>query len=440
MKKILLFIACLLFLLEGCRQASKQQTTDNYSISEDILLDSAVTRIKIDNFDTNSVLKYSEVFEEVNFVRLETTDNCLIGRVDRIVATADKFIILDSSIAHMVFVFNRDGSFANRIGTRGEGPQDYDSPDDIAYDKYKDELLVLCHNNKSILRFKLDGTFVGKITVEWWISSIFVVDDNAYLLFFNNRIQPNRKRNDHNIFVINEDGKILEKLFPYQKETGEHSPPRPKFSYYNNEIIFSQYYFNTVYSMENNEIKPKYYLDFGKRGIPMSVFVNNKSTELWKIIKDREYVYNMASFETSSHVITQFSYKGFIFDFFYSKPSGNTRTSCVYINDMHHLSPNRSFFFMSDDLLISPVNPESFVVNKALIQKSKNNKKDMNEVMYDEMFPLLSSLTIDKKLKDNFMEILKTTRITVTDEEIDFVNSIEADENPVLLIAKPKEF
>ena len=201
MKKDFLLIACLLFLLEGCRQASKQQATDNYSITEDIQLDNTVTRIKIDNFDPNSVLKYSEVFEEVNFVRLETTDNCLIGRVDRIVTTENK---------------------------------------------------------------------------------------------------------------------------------------------------------------------------------------------------------------------------GFIFDCFFSKVSGNTKTSAVYFNDMRHLSSSRGLFFMSDDLLISPVDPETFVRNIALIKKSKNSKKDLNEVMYDNMYPLIASLTIDKKLKDNILEILKSTKITVTEEEIYF--------------------
>ena len=439
MKKFFLLIACLLFLL-GCRQASKQQKSGFSSIIEDIPSDNSVTRIIIDDFDPNSVLKFSDIFEDVSFVRLETNDNCLIGRTDIIVATENKYIILDSSIAKMIFVFNRDGSFSNRIGTNGNGPEDYDTPDLIAYDKYKDELLVLCYNKKTILKFKLDGTFVGKVSFDWWINSIFTVNDNAYLLYFNNYMQPNGKRLDYNIMIINESGEKLENLFPYMKETGELSPPRPKFSHYNNEIIFSPFYSSTVYSLENNKIKPKYYLDFSNRRIPESAIKYKTDRELRKILKDHDYAFNIASFETSSHVISQFSYKGLIYDCFYSKESGNTKITTIYFNDMHHLSSIRSFFFLFDDLLISSVDPESIISYKGFIEKSKSSKKDLSEVMYEHIFPSIPSLFMDKQLKDNFMELLKSAKITVTNEEIDFINSIDKMDNPILMIVKPKKF
>ncbi|GHT76107.1 hypothetical protein FACS189463_0530 [Bacteroidia bacterium] len=50
-------------------------------------------KITIDNIDENTVLKYSDIYSDVCFVRLETQDNCLIGRIDKIITTDDKFIV-----------------------------------------------------------------------------------------------------------------------------------------------------------------------------------------------------------------------------------------------------------------------------------------------------------------------------------------------------------
>ena len=426
MVKKLLIIACLLSLF-GCRQAFKKN---------EMVEDDSIKQIKIDNIDEDFVLKFSDVFERINFIRLETLDNCLIGHIDKIIATDDKFIILDSSSARMVFVFNNDGTFSNRIGTNGGGPEEYDEPSDIAYDKYDDELLVLCHNRKMILRFKLDGTFAGKTKIDWWVKSICVVDKNACLLYFNNRIQSNGKKNDYNIFIINKEGKIIEKLLPFDKETGELSPPKPSFSYYDNEILYAPYAFNHIYQLNDNKMKVKYFVDFGKRKIPESTFKNKTDVELDIIIRDNDHAFNRSLLETSSHVICQFVYKGRGYDCYWSKETETAKISSVYFNDMYALLTGGSVdFYLKGDSLINFIEPLFVNSYKDMIETMKKNKKDMNDVLLSNI-----SLLPDGKMKDNFIKILNTKKITLTDVEIDFINSIEEEDNPILMVAKLKQF
>lgn len=97
MEKLVIFIVCLHLL--GCRQ-----TTSELKVFEGIPENSDIERIIIENIDENSVLKYTDIFDFVNYIKLETVDNSLIGRIDKIIKTDDKFIILDGSIAKMVFV------------------------------------------------------------------------------------------------------------------------------------------------------------------------------------------------------------------------------------------------------------------------------------------------------------------------------------------------
>ena len=429
-------MACLLSLF-GCRQAFNKEIFKNTEYAQD---DPSMMRIKIEDIDPGSVLKYSDVLEYVSFVRLETTDNSLIGRVDKVIATDDKFIIMDSSIARMIFVFNRDGSFSNRIGTQGGGPEDYDHPGDIAYDKYDDELLVLCQNRSAILRFKLDGTFAGKTTFDWLVNSIFVTGKNACLVYFNNYIQPNNKKNEYNMVIINKNGDILETLLPYNEEIGKLSPSRPVFSYYNDEIIFALRYFNTVYKLDNNEIKPKYFLDFGKRKTPASVYGNKNDKELEKVLRDNNYPYVIASFETSSHVICQLVYdKGSVFECFFSKESGNIRITSAYFNDMYALASAQPSSYLKGDSLINCIPLELFISFNKIITDTKDNKISINDALYNNLSSLSSPL-INKDLKENYLKIFKSAPITLTYEEVELINNIDEMDNPILMISKLKRF
>ena len=411
----LLLFACLL-LLWGCGQVS--------------FGDSPISSIEID-IDESSVIKFSDIYECIRFVKLETSSDNLIGRVDKLIATNDKYIILDRSMANMVFVFNSDGSFSNRIGAQGRGPNEYDEPDDIAYDMHDDVLLILCHNYKTILRFKLDGTFVGKTEFDWWVNSISVVDKNAYLLYFNNRVQPDRKKNDHNIFIVNKEGVILEKLFPYINEFGELYPPQPSFSHFQNEVLFTPNYFNKSYKLENSKIETKYSLDFKRHNIPEASLKNKTNKELDKIIKENDYAYMTALSETTSHVICQYVYRQIRYDCFYSKETGAVKTSSMYFNDMYALLTGQTFSCLKGDSLVSYIDPQFIDYYKSLADSLSNNSD-----IYSWYF---SSLP-DSKVKDNFLKIITSTNITMTDTEIDFINSVDKYDNHILMISELKNF
>jgi len=416
--KFLLLFACLLPLW-GCRQAS--------------LDDAPITSIGVD-VDENSVIGFSDIYESIRFVKLETLDDNLIGRIDKLVATEDYYIVMDRSLANMIFVFNSDGSFLNRIGTIGRGPNEYDSPDDIAYDEHENVLLVFCHNFKTILRFKLDGTFVGETKFDWWVNSIFSVGENAYLLYFNNRVQPNRRKNAFNIAIINKDGAIQERLYPYIKEYGELSPPQPSFTHFQNEVLFTPYYFNKTYMLKDNKIETKYSLDFKKHNIPEAALKNKTSKELDKIIRENDYAYMITLHETTSHIICQYIYKQIRYDCFYAKETETVKSSSMYFNDMYALLTGQTFSCTKGDSLISYIDPQFINYYKDLMGALNNN--NFHDVLNNRF---LASLP-DSRVKENYMKIISSSNIIITDEEINFINSIDESDNPILMIAKLKKF
>jgi hypothetical protein len=430
MKKHFFLIACL--LLFGCKRASNK-----VSIAEFNQEDNFGQKININNIDKTAVLRYSEVFDNVSFIKLETQANSLIGRIDKIIVTGNKFIILDISGANAIFVFDDKGKFLNRIGTKGSGPEEYDFPDDIAYDKYNDELLIWSRNQKKIMRFKLDGTFIKNIVTDYWASSIFVMAKDTYLLYLNNIHQRNRVPNDFNIIIVNENGEKLKELLPIDKNKIQLSPPSLNdFSIYQDEILFSPQYSSKVFKIEQGKVEPKYYLDFDKNSIPPSLSNNITFRNFTKAINEYGYAFNIAMVETASHIIIQFVYKKMIYDCFYSKISGITKIAATHFNDMYGLASSKTLLCIKGDFLISCVQPHSFVLFQDMI---KNGEKDINKILLDQINSIPMS-AFSNNLKKNYSQAIESSQIILNDTEIDFINSIKEDDNPIIMIAKLKEF
>lgn len=398
-----------------------------------------VEQINVESIDENSVLKYSDVFSSVHFIKLETQDNSIIGRIEKIIAVGNKFVILDASIAKKVFVFDENGVFLNRVGTLGGGPEEYDCPDDIAYDKYNDELLIWCSNYQSIFKFKLDGTFIRKIKTAWWAPSIVVAAQDTYWLYLNN-ISQKQGYQKYNILEINEKGEVTGQLLPFNSDTKSLSPPcKNVFTSYQNEIIFSPQYSNRIFTINPNEIKTKYYVNFNKYNIPSSAFINVTDRELTKIIKEREYAFTIGAIETRSHVVCQFVYKRRIFDAYYSKETKATKVSSIYFNDMHAVVSSRNFVYAKGDSLISFVNPQSFIEVRDIIKKIGGNRINLKSVVEKQLssWDLIFASNVMKK---NYAKKILSIDIELTKEEIKFINSIEESDNPILLITTLKKF
>lgn len=378
---------------------------------------------------------------------METRDDNLIGRIDKIIVTNDKFIILDLAIAKKVLVFDHHGKFLNVIGKMGEGPEEYDSPNDIAYDSYNDELLIWCHNKKTIMKFKINGTFVRNIKIDWWVASIYVTGLNSYLLYLNNYTQKNGNVNDYNIQIIDDNGNIISRMLPYNKDKIVLSPPcLNDFCTFQEELLFSPHYSNTIFKidMDSAKMRSKYYFDFGKHNIPRSLF-NPAVTpgEFDKAIQSNSnYAFNINFMETTSHVVNQFVYKRKIYTCFHSKESGITKYSAHFINDIN-LYPEGIFHTQQGDLLIGYVETNGFIELQSLVKEMEKTSKEPDNIkdILIKNLTIPSSSIFSNKLKDNYSQAIKSSTITsLSDEEINFINSVDESDNPIIQIAVLKKF
>ena len=147
MDKIIIIIA--LFLFSSCSsQKENQEHNSIYSYAD--LKEYSTTITRSEDFLTLPL----------EYVELETTDNSLVGYVERIVVNDSLIYIKSDGSLHL---FERNGKFRNSIGRVGEGPKEVISIFDFAVDAENQEVYILDLQGQKINVYKNDNTFLRSI-------------------------------------------------------------------------------------------------------------------------------------------------------------------------------------------------------------------------------------------------------------------------------------
>lgn len=180
----------------------------------------------------NSTQALSTIFPRSRFVKLETTDNSLIGRqVGKIKKHKGKYYIA-TDFARLV-IFDVNGNFIQSIDKRGGGPgeysilADYDitSEDDIAI---LDAKKIIIYDNKAQLKKTINLTITG--------FNVKVINDK-YLICASGE--------EYSVYLVDKDGKILEKHFP-TNDLPTLGKQVPFIAFGNDSILFQSEYSNTL--------------------------------------------------------------------------------------------------------------------------------------------------------------------------------------------------
>ena len=147
MKHFISICLCIL-CFAGCRVAPK---------------DSDLLIIPVD-VRQNSPVKLSEIAENIKKIELETSDECLVGRIMQVLCVDDRIYVSDAQGGTRIHVFDLSGKFLFAINKRGQGPGEYLMINGITADTVNKHLYVASWGNK-IIRYNLDdGSFIDELT------------------------------------------------------------------------------------------------------------------------------------------------------------------------------------------------------------------------------------------------------------------------------------
>jgi hypothetical protein len=149
--------------------------------SKKTISESDLSYIYLDSLSEKDII--SENINKCRFVKLQTTDDCLIKWIVRIEFDDNKIFIKD--INEKIFVFDDEGNFLNTIGKIGQGPDEQLNVFDFYLDKKSSTVNVIDIFKSLLFRYSYSGKLLNKEKFDATLfrnTSIVTAVDERYLI------------------------------------------------------------------------------------------------------------------------------------------------------------------------------------------------------------------------------------------------------------------
>lgn len=235
-----------------------------------------IPTIHINPHDANEEIDLSEIAEDIEYIILETSPICLIGRIHSVIIRNKFIYILDIS-KHVVFVFDKNGNYISKLDKRGKGPGEYSRLGPVVIDENEEfvELITYSSTGFNIMKYKNISFEFLEETNLISISANSCRKNDGYYYF---ETQQNENIINNEItnagIIITKNGSFEKTLFDKRVIThgSGFSPNLESFTSNDlGELFISIMYDNSFYKLSNGEAQPMLKLDFRKHSIDNSI-------------------------------------------------------------------------------------------------------------------------------------------------------------------------
>jgi hypothetical protein len=334
----------------------------------------------------------SVYFQSTKLVRLETTDNSLIIRIEKIMFDEDKIFIFDKR-ANSIFVFDSDGKFLYPIKKVGMGPGEYNNLHNVCLDIDNKQLILFPDSPNKIYYMDYSGNLLRQTTLG---NNLYYLDVSCY----KNEIYAitEYSNSNNNFCYIN----ILDK--PDNKETClfndnkvRQNSIRTSGSYLtkSKDLNFTIRYENFIYEIVDKKVRKKYEIDFGKYNLPERYKEPDIPKE--EIISISQYIYSIIDMvDSENYLAFKTNVPGI---YIYSKEEDLLKKYRSIIDSKYDIYWTQMYYIENMD------NSVAFVMNPS-------------------NFSLIKNAEIDRETSP------------LNKNKLHLIDSIELDDNPLLLICK----
>jgi hypothetical protein len=388
-----IFVICL-FLTVSCK---KKSTNDKIDISE----------LKIININSNTIICHSdEIFEKINYIKLETTNDNLIGQITQVLFTDSLIFVADGFFTKSIFVFAYDGSYKYKISGLGGGPHEYINLSHIAFTADNKNLIITDFMKSANMIFSFDGTFIQRIPLSNRGNDFFYIDDTTTVISNPGKIFQGTKNSQPYSLVV-ENLKTKESYYAFPILTSDDFRAINQLynlRSYDQKIYYVPYISDMVYQVLPDKIMAQYEIKIEGSKHP-KIDKNLKTEEYLDYVQhsrcfngafvdlENTAVFGMAPFKSESPV-------------FYAKESGKTYTyKKDIVNDplASFLGENFTTTRYKKNIIVAEVAPSTIInIDEELKKKNKNNNLAMEDIRKDlteESNPVLFFYEVNIKSK-----------------------------------------
>lgn len=213
-------------------------------------------------------LKFSQFVDTIEFIPLETTNENLIGEVNRIIYDDEKYYIRATRgmLNSNLFVFDKTGKYLWGLNKRGYGPGEYNDFKDFLLTK--DRINVVSYFK--FISYDKKGSFKDEYKLEQHVKEFLNIDDTTFLVYNSNA----PKKGNTLLNIMNNKGKVEKRFFKRKENEAKVSDTRINWRSlvaYGNFYYLNYPYIDTIFQIKNECVLPVFYLNYGDRKIPNSL-------------------------------------------------------------------------------------------------------------------------------------------------------------------------
>ena len=218
--------------------------------------------IVVNETGLNIKRKASDIFSRIDILTLETTENSLIGSIDKIVPVEDTFFLQDNK-SNSIVLFNRSGNFLKRIWRQGRGPGEYIKLDDFTITR-TGTIIILDGQSRKLIFLDKEGTYLTQQELPIYVDALECINDS--LIVFNGS-----SIGDRVILwdIMNE--KIIVSYIKYDRKYSSRII-KPLIKYGDN-IYFQRANSSIIHNMTEKRLEEKWFINFGKRNINLEKMI-----------------------------------------------------------------------------------------------------------------------------------------------------------------------
>lgn len=198
--------------------------------------------------------------DSIEFIQLETSKKSLIAFSQEFMVANNCYLVHDHPTSTLL-VFDAKGKFLRQIGSRGQGPKEFDHIGCFTLSNNK--FYIVDTYTHDLLCFEWDGKFVSKNHIECddYIQQIAPLGDDLMLSLVS---APPKRIPAHRLVVISTDGKLKKKILPteYTYPAAAENIRMAK----NGKVLINPSHSDTIFSISNDCIKPILKLGYYKNG------------------------------------------------------------------------------------------------------------------------------------------------------------------------------
>jgi hypothetical protein len=243
-KKMIVICAIVIF----CGSCGDNKSVDKSSFQGTTIKIEPAYNVKIEDF-----------IEDYDTIRLEVSDNSIIGDIFDMQIMNDKYYILDDKCS-AVYVFSQDGSFINKIKNQGQGPNEYIKINSFKVDYLNNRIVLADSFSKRIFVYNENGEQEKVIQLKFDPSKI-VAYKNGFINFYSGtkELYTNPSMENYNLHILDSLGNFVSSaILNETKQRVDIGSMLAVNCLSNGDILYQPLLGDTIYKITEDKIEPFY--------------------------------------------------------------------------------------------------------------------------------------------------------------------------------------